>query len=57
MLTGEVNIGLIPANFTAITQVAVVYCWVSCFVLVLLTNTFIVIIQQDILVMEMRGMI
>ena len=44
ILTGEVNIGLIPTTITCTTQVVVVDCWVSQFILVLLTNMFIVII-------------
>ena len=55
MLTGEVNIGLIPATLPPITQVAMVDCWVYRFLLVLLMKILMKIRGYNTVVMVMRG--
>ena len=41
IVIGELDIGLRPATLPPVTQVTVVYCWASRFILVLLINFFI----------------
>ena len=57
MLTGEVDIGIRPETLPLITHVAVVYCSVSHYIIVILTTMFMVVIEYDIVVMSMRGLI
>ena len=48
IVMGEVDIGLRTATPPPITQLDVVYCWVSHFLLVLLTKMFAVMIEVGI---------